>query len=30
VRDAEHIRRELGVPRWTVLGQSVGGFCAMT
>jgi len=30
VRDAEHIRRELGVARWSVLGQSFGGFCAMT
>jgi pimeloyl-ACP methyl ester carboxylesterase len=28
VRDAEHIRRALGVPRWSVLGQSFGGFCA--
>src|SRR4051794_20989165 len=30
VRDAEHIRRELGVERWSILGQSFGGFCAMT
>src|SRR5512146_2181003 len=30
VRDAEHIRRELGVDRWSVLGQSFGGFCIMT
>jgi pimeloyl-ACP methyl ester carboxylesterase len=30
VRDAEHIRRELGVERWSVLGQSFGGFTAMT
>jgi pimeloyl-ACP methyl ester carboxylesterase len=30
VRDAELIRRELGVDRWSVLGQSFGGFCAMT
>ena len=30
VRDAEHIRRELGVERWSVLGQSFGGLCAMT
>jgi pimeloyl-ACP methyl ester carboxylesterase len=30
VRDAEHIRRELGVERWSVLGQSFGGFAAMT
>ncbi len=27
VRDAEFIRRELGVDRWSVLGQSFGGFC---
>jgi pimeloyl-ACP methyl ester carboxylesterase len=30
VRDAEHIRRALGVPKWSVLGQSFGGFCAVT
>jgi len=30
VRDAESIRRELGVERWSVLGQSFGGFCVMT
>ena len=30
VRDAELIRRELGVDRWSVLGQSFGGFTAMT
>jgi pimeloyl-ACP methyl ester carboxylesterase len=30
VRDAEWIRRELGVERWSILGQSFGGFCAMT
>ena len=30
VRDAEHIRQELGVDRWSILGQSFGGFCAMT
>jgi pimeloyl-ACP methyl ester carboxylesterase len=30
VRDAEHIRRELGVERWSILGQSFGGFCATT
>ena len=29
-RDAECIRRELGVDRWSVLGQSFGGFCATT
>ena len=27
VRDAEWIRRTLGVERWSVLGQSFGGFC---
>jgi pimeloyl-ACP methyl ester carboxylesterase len=27
VGDAEWIRRELGVERWSVLGQSFGGFC---
>ena len=30
VRDAEWIRRELGVDRWSVLGQSFGGFCVVT
>jgi pimeloyl-ACP methyl ester carboxylesterase len=30
VRDAELIRRELAVERWSVLGQSFGGFCVMT
>src|SRR5262245_24953869 len=30
VRDCEHIRRELGVERWSVLGQSFGGFASMT
>ena len=30
VRDAEWIRGELGVERWSILGQSFGGFCAMT
>jgi pimeloyl-ACP methyl ester carboxylesterase len=30
VRDAEWLRRELGVERWSVLGQSFGGFCATT
>lgn len=29
VADAELIRQELGVERWSVLGQSFGGFCAM-
>ncbi|MEW5992597.1 MAG: alpha/beta fold hydrolase [Chloroflexota bacterium] len=30
VRDAETIRRELDVERWSVLGQSFGGFTAMS
>ena len=30
VRDAEAIRSELGVERWSVLGQSFGGFTTMT
>jgi pimeloyl-ACP methyl ester carboxylesterase len=30
VRDAERIRAELGVDRWSVLGQSFGGFTSMT
>ncbi len=30
VRDAERIRVELGVERWSVLGQSFGGFTSMT
>src|ERR1051325_5901754 len=30
VRDAELIRQELGVERWSVLGQSFGGFCVCT
>ena len=30
VRDAESIRAELGVDRWSVLGQSFGGFTTMT
>lgn len=30
VRDAELIRRELGVDRWSILGQSFGGFCTLT
>ena len=29
VRDAEFIRNELGVERWSVLGQSFGGFCVL-
>jgi pimeloyl-ACP methyl ester carboxylesterase len=30
VRDCELIRAELGVDRWSILGQSFGGFCSMT
>jgi pimeloyl-ACP methyl ester carboxylesterase len=30
VRDAEHLRRALGIERWSVLGQSFGGFCTTT
>jgi len=30
VRDAEWIRDALGVERWSVLGQSFGGFCVTT
>jgi pimeloyl-ACP methyl ester carboxylesterase len=30
VRDAEWIRQELGIERWSILGQSFGGFSAMT
>ena len=30
VRDCEWIRQELGVDRWTVLGQSFGGFTSLT
>jgi pimeloyl-ACP methyl ester carboxylesterase len=30
VRDCEWIRGELGVDRWSVLGQSFGGFTSMT
>lgn len=30
VRDAEAFRLALGVERWSVLGQSFGGFCATT
>jgi pimeloyl-ACP methyl ester carboxylesterase len=30
VRDAEWIRSALGVERWSILGQSFGGFCAFS
>lgn len=30
VRDAELIRAELGIERWSVLGQSFGGFTSLT
>lgn len=29
VRDCERIREALGIERWTLLGQSFGGFCAV-
>jgi pimeloyl-ACP methyl ester carboxylesterase len=29
VKDAEWVRKELGVDRWSVLGQSFGGFCVL-
>ncbi|MYW94855.1 alpha/beta hydrolase [Amycolatopsis rubida] len=29
VRDAEFIRQQLGVEKWSVLGQSFGGFCTL-
>ena len=29
VRDAELVRRALGVEKWSVLGQSFGGFCVL-
>ena len=30
VRDAEHMRAQLGSPPWSVLGASFGGFCILT
>jgi len=30
VRDAEFVRSALGVERWSVMGQSFGGFCVLT
>jgi pimeloyl-ACP methyl ester carboxylesterase len=30
VRDAELVRQELGVERWSIMGQSFGGFCVLT
>jgi len=30
VRDAELVRKALGVDRWSVIGQSFGGFCVLT
>lgn len=29
VRDAEHVRAALDVERWSVMGQSFGGFCVL-
>ncbi len=30
IRDAEAIRQQFGVERWSILGQSFGGFCSLT
>lgn len=30
VRDCEVLREHLGIERWSLLGQSFGGFCALT
>lgn len=30
VRDAERLRRAMGIEQWAVLGQSFGGFCVVT
>lgn len=30
VRDAESIRKKLGIEKWATLGQSFGGFCTLT
>ncbi|MGO1522121.1 MAG: alpha/beta fold hydrolase [Nesterenkonia sp.] len=30
VKDAEALRRQLGIASWTVFGQSFGGFCTLT
>ncbi|KXF80831.1 alpha/beta fold hydrolase [Enterovibrio coralii] len=30
VNDAEAIRTQLGIDKWSILGQSFGGFCALT
>ncbi len=30
VRDAELIREKMGVEKWSILGQSFGGFCSLT
>ncbi|MGH9170204.1 MAG: alpha/beta fold hydrolase [Acidimicrobiales bacterium] len=29
VEDAEFVRRQMGIEKWSVLGQSFGGFCVM-
>ncbi|MGZ7328856.1 alpha/beta fold hydrolase, partial [Streptococcus pyogenes] len=30
VKDAECLREALGIKQWAILGQSFGGFCALT
>ncbi|WP_428775119.1 alpha/beta fold hydrolase [Vibrio sp.] len=30
IRDAEYIRSQLGIDKWSTLGQSFGGFCTLT
>ncbi|MFD2178465.1 alpha/beta fold hydrolase [Veronia pacifica] len=30
VRDAEEIRQHMGIKKWSLLGQSFGGFCSLT
>ncbi|GAM54148.1 proline iminopeptidase [Vibrio ishigakensis] len=30
IRDAEEIRKQIGIDQWAILGQSFGGFCSLT
>lgn len=30
IRDAEEIRKQMGIDQWAILGQSFGGFCSLT